>query len=627
MSLGILTDLNRFSEAGAIGEQGFTLNGLAGVFAGPRLCGVQGLWTTLCDQRRRVVGTAEQGGGRLVAVHHAPRWIAIIGCPGRGVPGRPLGHPGWRRCRPVIPFRRAVHIGSGHLTSNHSAKNASDHSASDLIAGTVSMAIMTVMTMITAMPVMGVIAIIVRNCGPQQPAGDGAEEGSGGLLVSLCGFTAESGGRCARSIEGLMVGQCKGGDAHRGQHGNQTGLHHFSSPSRALESRLAILWSSQAEQELKPELICHLDEGWKVPHLKKMGLVSSIAKTAGRARYTAAQGLRSAWYGGQYVLARRRSAGFNRPGEPPFQPRNAPDRKALQAAFLDLFRQDRANVEAGLYADPVGLDLDPMRLPRTVRRARQFLRDVAEVDRRRLARDGTEVRRSAPTDLSRFPAYYRQNFHYQTDGWFSEDSAEIYDHQVEALFTGAAAAMRRAALAALAKELKGCDQRAYRVLDVGCGTGQFMHRTLHNYPRLRLTGLDLSPAYAEAARQATRRWGQASVVEGQAEAMPFESGSFDSLVSIYLFHELPPRIRPVVIAEAARVLRPGGAFVIADSLQFGDNAGLDGFLEYFPEGFHEPYYKGYLSWDFAPAMQAQGFERESTQLAFLTKVSVWRKAN
>jgi ubiquinone/menaquinone biosynthesis C-methylase UbiE len=108
--------------------------------------------------------------------------------------------------------------------------------------------------------------------------------------------------------------------------------------------------------------------------------------------------------------------------------------------------------------------------------------------------------------------------------------------------------------------------------------------------------------------------------------MPFEDEAFDSLISIYLFHELPPRVRPQVIAEAARILKPGGAFIVADSLQFGDNPGVDGFLEYFPVGFHEPYYKGYLSWDFKPAMTAAGFTLERTQLAFLTKVNVWRKA-
>jgi len=356
-----------------------------------------------------------------------------------------------------------------------------------------------------------------------------------------------------------------------------------------------------------------------------MNLLDSLRQTAGRTRYSAAQGLRSAWYGGQYAIARRRSAGFNRPGEPVFKPSHKPELKALRQAYFDLFRQDRANVEAGLYPDPVGRELRLRDAPSALRRARAFLSDVAEVDRRRLARSGVEVRDLDAADPERFPAYYRQNFHYQTDGWLSDESAEIYDHQVEALFTGAADAMRRAALAELVKEIQGSDQRSVQVLDLACGTGRFMNQVMTALPRLNLTGLDLSPPYAKLARSNVEKWPHVEVVEGAAEALPFEDASFDHLVSIYLFHELPPRVRPQVLAEAARVLKPGGTFIIADSLQFGDNEGVDGFLEYFPEGFHEPYYKGYLSWEFDPHMSEFGFTSERLKLAFLTKVRVWRK--
>ncbi|MEM6651529.1 MAG: class I SAM-dependent methyltransferase [Pseudomonadota bacterium] len=356
-----------------------------------------------------------------------------------------------------------------------------------------------------------------------------------------------------------------------------------------------------------------------------MGLIDDARKTVARARYGAAQGVRSAWYGGQYALARRRSAGFNRPGEPIFKPQNKPDLKALRAAYFDLFRQDRENVERGLYPDPVDREMRVRDFPKALRRARQFLADVAEVDRRRLNRNGVEVRQSEIADPERFPAYYRQNFHYQTDGWLSDHSAEIYDHQVEALFTGAAGAMRRAALAELCKQLHGKDQRSVKVLDLACGTGRFLSQVMTALPKLALTGVDLSPPYVSAARENVQHWPHVDVVEGAAESLPFEDNSFDHLISIYLFHELPPRVRPQVISEAARVVKPGGTFIIADSLQFGDHPGLDGFLEYFPEGFHEPYYKGFLKWSFDPVMARNGFSAENLQLAFLTKVRVWRK--
>ena len=355
-----------------------------------------------------------------------------------------------------------------------------------------------------------------------------------------------------------------------------------------------------------------------------MAIMQETGKTLARARYGAAQAMRAAWYGTQYTIAKRRSAGFNRPGEPEFRPINPVDTKELRRAYLGLFARDRLNVEAGLYPAPEDVRLRD--LPKAVSRARHFMRDVSDVDRRRVSREGDEVREQLEGS-NRYPDYYQQNFHYQTDGWLSDESAKLYDHQVEALFTGAADAMRRAALAEISREMKGRDQRQVELLDLACGTGRFLREVMRAFPRLRANGLDLSPNYAERARQLVAPWPHVDIIEGQAEVLPMEDETLDMIVSIYLFHELPEKVRARAIEEAARVLKPGGAFIVADSLQFGDSDGLDGILEYFPEGFHEPYYKAYLGWDFTPAMEQAGFKLERTELAFLTKVNVWRKTD
>src|SRR5207247_2185151 len=84
--------------------------------------------------------------------------------------------------------------------------------------------------------------------------------------------------------------------------------------------------------------------------------------------------------------------------------------------------------------------------------------------------------RLAKPEVRRYPAYYRQKFHFQSDGYLSEASAERYDHQVEVLFGGGAAAMRRQALvplrAALRKHPGGAG--GAKLLDLGCGTGAFL---------------------------------------------------------------------------------------------------------------------------------------------------------
>ena len=52
--------------------------------------------------------------------------------------------------------------------------------------------------------------------------------------------------------------------------------------------------------------------------------------------------------------------------------------------------------------------------------------------------------------------------------------------------------------------------------------------------------------------------------------MPFAHAEFDVVTCIYLFHELPPRIRRAAVAEIRRLLRPGGTLIFVDSLQTGD---------------------------------------------------------
>lgn len=344
----------------------------------------------------------------------------------------------------------------------------------------------------------------------------------------------------------------------------------------------------------------------------------------GRARYAAAQGVRVAWYMSQYLLARRISGPFNRPGEPQFKPQaEEGDPTRIRASFLELFAKDRANIEAGLYPAPE--DIRVQRSLSALRNSARFFRDLPNVDQRRLLRDGTEVRAEAANGEGRYPTYYLQNFHYQSGGWLSEDSAKLYDTQVEILFGGAADAMRRIALGSLARGLKGKDQRRVKLVDLACGNGRFLRQILAAFPRIPATGLDMSPAYSAEARARLSDWPQVEIVTGAVEQAPFEAESVDAATCVYLFHELPPRVRRDAAREIARILKPGGVLVFADSIQTGDAADLDRMLEYFPVGFHEPYFTSYLKEDFAAMFGEVGLQLEETEHAFLTKVMRFSK--
>ena len=344
--------------------------------------------------------------------------------------------------------------------------------------------------------------------------------------------------------------------------------------------------------------------------------------TPSRARYIAAQGLRTLWYGGHYGLIRRRASGFTRPGDPKFVPESGqPDLRAMRREFLRAFEWDLSNIEAGLYPKP--RDVRPQQFLKALRHSRIFLKDAEAVDDRRLQRSGVEVRDAA--DPEKYPTYYRQNFHYQSGGWFTEESADIYDTQVEVLFTGAADVMRRCVLGEVVTELRGKKQADVQLLDLACGTGRFLAQLMDALPRVKATGLDLSPTYIEKARRTVKAWSRVEIIQGQAEAMPLEDDSQDLIVSIYLFHELPPKVRRQVASEIARVLKPGGKFVFADSLQHDDTPPLNGLLDYFPEGFHEPYYKGYLTENFEGMFGEAGLVPAPVKTAFLTRIQTWTK--
>ena len=77
--------------------------------------------------------------------------------------------------------------------------------------------------------------------------------------------------------------------------------------------------------------------------------------------------------------------------------------------------------------------------------------------------------------------------------------------------------------------------------------------------------------------------------------------------------------------EIARVLKPGGTFVLLDSIQVGDLPGFEALTELFPQAFHEPYYESYLSWDAAAEAANAGLSLVSSAPAYLSKVMSFTK--
>ncbi|WP_439814901.1 class I SAM-dependent methyltransferase [Zavarzinia sp. CC-PAN008] len=344
-----------------------------------------------------------------------------------------------------------------------------------------------------------------------------------------------------------------------------------------------------------------------------------MANAADRIGYRMAQAARVAWYGGQYLAAAR----LTRPHRAAVSvDAPMPGSAVLLRHMRALLDRDRRNVEDGTYAAPRLLPPADRALADMVR----FFRDLPGITRRQATHGHDEVLDGdGEGRRGRYPRYYLQNFHYQTDGYLSERSARLYDQQVEVLFTGLADAMRRQALVPLRQALQPLDLRRARVADIACGTGRFLGDLKATWPRVQAMGVDLSRDYLAEARRhlAGRAW--LSLVEAQAEHLPLADGALDAVTCIYLFHELPPRVRGQVAAELARVVRPGGSVIVVDSLQIGDVPDLDGLLHFFPAAFHEPYFATYARADLGALFGGAGLDLAGVETAFLSKVLHFRR--
>src|SRR5215467_3345962 len=119
-------------------------------------------------------------------------------------------------------------------------------------------------------------------------------------------------------------------------------------------------------------------------------------------------------------------------------------------------------------------------------------------------------------------------------------------------------------------ELRGGE----RILDVGCGRGAVLLMAAQRLTTGRAVGVDIWRKMDQSGNtaQATQRNAVAEGVADRVElktadmtALPFESDSFDSVVSNVAIHNVKGQAaRHKAIGEVVRVLRPGGRLVIAD---------------------------------------------------------------
>ncbi|MCB0348712.1 MAG: hypothetical protein KDD37_07745 [Bdellovibrionales bacterium] len=160
---------------------------------------------------------------------------------------------------------------------------------------------------------------------------------------------------------------------------------------------------------------------------------------------------------------------------------SAQELKVLEREIEKLFSEDAKNFSSGVY--PLEL-LKPESVVKHTKRFAGILTDNIFVTLRKRGKQNKKFSKVASRDLMAVPEYYRRNFHFQTDGYLSKDSAEMYDHQVEILFKGTSHSMRRMIVPVLKKHVVNED---LQIVELASGTGNATRPLAASFQRSTIT--------------------------------------------------------------------------------------------------------------------------------------------
>lgn len=256
-----------------------------------------------------------------------------------------------------------------------------------------------------------------------------------------------------------------------------------------------------------------------------------------------------------------------------------------------------------------------------------LLMEFASVEHGRIARDAyaesrdllepelERLERAGPATLTADPDFVQPDyfddvwFHRTTGGWDGHPQQGfihgelIHRHYVSKNFPGDIFAQRRRVLAELPR------QDYARILEMGASSGHFTVALQQTFPDAKITGVDLSlPMLRQALRVANENGWAWDLHQRAAESTGFADGSFDLVASYIIFHEMPARAIRATLAEAYRVLEPGGQMLMSDVTPY---AAVDKMAswraDWLARNGGEPWWREAASMDWAAEARAAGF--------------------
>lgn len=110
-----------------------------------------------------------------------------------------------------------------------------------------------------------------------------------------------------------------------------------------------------------------------------------------------------------------------------------------------------------------------------------------------------------------------------------------------------------------------------RILDLGCGDGLVAALLLDRFPAATLTGVDGSPPMLDRARERLApypgRWILRQSAMEALDTLDLPAASFDAAIGVQSIHHLNGEEKQALFHTVARLLRPGGLFLLADRVR------------------------------------------------------------
>ena len=145
-----------------------------------------------------------------------------------------------------------------------------------------------------------------------------------------------------------------------------------------------------------------------------------------------------------------------------------------------------------------------------------------------------------------------------------------------------------------------------QAVDLGCGGGRNAGELLKKYPAAHVTAIDYSALCVEKAKSYNRAMiaaGRCTVRQGDVSALDLPAASFDLATAFETVYFWPGLEK--CFAQAAKVLKPGGYFLICNESDGTDPSGTK--FESIIEGM-----KSYTAQEIEAALKAAGFSRVET---------------